>query len=328
MRILAIIGLMIVMAGSAKAQQFPVFSQYLLNDFVINPAIAGSKNYIVTRLNYRKQWTGIYGSPTTQTLSGHGQIKDKPYGVGGLIYNDVTGPIRRTGIQGAFAYRIHLDEKVNRLALGLSASVFQFSFNGNDLVLHQEGDNVIRRGVESKILPDANFGAFYTGKDYYAGLSITHLFQTRIKLSDVNQSEIARLSRHFMFLGGYNIKVNNDFYLEPSLLFKAVKAAPMQLDVNAKAIFSDKFWCGLSYRSMAAVVAMLGFSVEHQWHFGYSYDFTASALRQFSGSSHELMIEYDIIETGTVLRKGKKKKAKVRKPSSKKKRKRKIKRRR
>ena len=46
-------------------QQLPVYSQYMMNKFLINPAVAGSEGYTAFNLTSRKQWLGIKDAPLT-----------------------------------------------------------------------------------------------------------------------------------------------------------------------------------------------------------------------------------------------------------------------
>ena len=59
------------------AQQIPLTSQYMFNDYLINPAIGGSFNYTPIALSVRSQWSGMDGAPETQFLGGHTKIGKK-----------------------------------------------------------------------------------------------------------------------------------------------------------------------------------------------------------------------------------------------------------
>ena len=56
--------LLILTSGIVKAQQLPIYSQYMLNDFSMNPAIAGTQNYFDIKSDNRFQWIGITDAPT------------------------------------------------------------------------------------------------------------------------------------------------------------------------------------------------------------------------------------------------------------------------
>src|ERR1700739_5094595 len=84
--------------ASLFSQQLPQYTQYMFNDFVLNPAIAGRNDYWEAKSNNRYQWVGIPDAPRTYMLSMQGPFKSLKMGIGGTIYTDIVGPTRRTGI--------------------------------------------------------------------------------------------------------------------------------------------------------------------------------------------------------------------------------------
>ena len=59
-----------------KSQQNSMTSQYLFNDFAINPAVAGTKSYSQISISFRRQWVGIDEAPVTQNLMYHTFLGD------------------------------------------------------------------------------------------------------------------------------------------------------------------------------------------------------------------------------------------------------------
>ena len=55
---------------NARSQAKPSFTQYILNNYVLNPAITGIENYVDAKLSIRNQWTGIDGAPVTNYFTG------------------------------------------------------------------------------------------------------------------------------------------------------------------------------------------------------------------------------------------------------------------
>ena len=49
---------------SAEAQQFPIYSQYMMNSFLLNPAVAGHEGYTSVNLTVREQWLGLQDAPS------------------------------------------------------------------------------------------------------------------------------------------------------------------------------------------------------------------------------------------------------------------------
>ena len=68
-RILIILGIVLISGNMVRSQQLPVYSQYLYNKFLINPAVAGSNGYTSVNFTARQQWSGYYGAPRTFSLS-------------------------------------------------------------------------------------------------------------------------------------------------------------------------------------------------------------------------------------------------------------------
>ena len=57
------------------AQQRPHYTQYILNNYIINPAVAGIENYTDVKISHRHQWVGIQDAPVTTYLTIHGPLK-------------------------------------------------------------------------------------------------------------------------------------------------------------------------------------------------------------------------------------------------------------
>ena len=62
-------------APTAKAQLLPQFSQYMFNEYVLNPAIGGTSDYWQIKTNYRYQFAGVKDAPQTYMLGGYGPHK-------------------------------------------------------------------------------------------------------------------------------------------------------------------------------------------------------------------------------------------------------------
>ena len=78
--------LIILILGGANclsAQQDALFTKYMFNSLVFNPAYAGSNDHLAIAALYRNQWFGnIPGAPVTQTVTAHTPLQNKRVGVG------------------------------------------------------------------------------------------------------------------------------------------------------------------------------------------------------------------------------------------------------
>ncbi len=276
------------------SQQLPLYSQYMFNNFLLNPGITGSVDYFPIRITARQQWAGIKGAPSTQAISAHYLLNNQKFGVGGYIFNDKFGPLSQTGLQASFAYHVPLTGINSKLGLGLAFKAFQFKFDETDLVTIEPNDVAVTHGKIAKFVPDADFGAYLYNEKYYIGLSATQLIQFKIDLGDSNLDK-NQIIRHYYLNGGYRIAVNEEFEIEPSVLIKGTMRTPWQIDLNAKAIYKSMYWGGLSYRTSKDLVFMVGLKYK-KFYFGYAFDYTFSSIKNYSNGSHEILIGYNVFE--------------------------------
>lgn len=282
------ITVIVLLVNSIRAQQLPQYTQYMLNEMAINPAVAGKDNYADVRSNNRYQWMGITDAPRTYMLTLHSPLKNRHMGLGTHIYTDIVGPTRRVGISLAYAYHIKIAEKT-RISLGISAGIQQWGIDGHKLHLHDAGDDNLLTQYQTKIVPDFGAGIYVHNEKWYLGFSAPQLYQSPIKLYK-NGDDLGTLVTHFLLNGAYKFEVNDDFKVEPSFMLKYANPAPIKLDVGARVIYQEQIWLGVGYRHNDAYTALIGFMYKNYLMIGYSYDFTTTNLKKYSTGTHELML--------------------------------------
>ncbi|HVN57807.1 MAG TPA: type IX secretion system membrane protein PorP/SprF [Bacteroidales bacterium] len=298
----------------ANAQQEPLYSQYIMNGFLINPSIAGRDGYTTVNLTVREQWVGLAGAPHTYAASFQTRILKNSYiskstsvrkkmvrptkggnvGLGGYVFNDRNGIISRTGLLAAYAYHIQIGRTgttPNYLSLGLAATFYQYALdlNGN-LMLKDVDDEFLNNYDRVTYIPDFNFGATYTTENYYVGFSMTSLSRGSILFAnkgDNNRSELG----HYYLTGGLKIHFRGapDWSLSPSAMIRSsdqlFKAA--QMDLTGRVYWKEEYWAGLSYRTTGSIILMIGGKYD-RFYFGYAADFTMNELHGKTLGSHEL----------------------------------------
>lgn len=283
--------MMIASVAQLYAQQLPHYSNYMLNDYPMNPAIGGSRPYFEAMSNNRYQWIGITDAPRTYMLSVNGPTKNLKMGIGGQLFTDIVGPTRRTGIYLSYAYHLKVAEKV-KVSLGISGGLLQWMVDGSKITLHDPGDKVISNGVETAYLPDFGAGiyAYSTDRKWYFGASVPQIVQNKIRFNDYTETGLSKLIIHYYVTGGYKFNLGDDFKIEPSTCLKFVSPAPFQFDLGLRAIYKDKIWIGGAFRYLDAISALVGFTMQENITIGYSYDFTSTDIQKYSTGTHELMI--------------------------------------
>lgn len=295
-RIFTLTFVIVVFLGlESEAQQKPLFTNFVFNQFYYNPAVSATSKDIDFKFLYRNQWAGLEGKPHTQTLSAFGGLKKLNLGLGGNIFHDKTGHIRNAGFNLSASYGIKFGEE-SMLSAGISAGMIHYSL-GNDINIRETNDDAVIKAQDGRIAPDVGFGIYFKRKGLYVGFSMPQVIQVSLDFEVDDPSNMNKLLRHYFVFAGYKFSVAEKFELEPSVLLKAVKASPIQVDINLKAIYNNMVWLGASYRSLDAVTVFAGVTIKEQFQLGYAYDITTSNLNTVSNGSHELLLSYKIIRS-------------------------------
>ncbi|MBX0293062.1 type IX secretion system membrane protein PorP/SprF [Hymenobacter sp. HSC-4F20] len=300
---LLLLPLLLLAAAPTRAQQQAQYSQYMNNNYILNPGTTGVEDYIDIKTSYRTQWTGLEGAPKTYYLSASSSLgkwrttskrtlrdRRRPFhAIGGLVYNDVTGPTSRKGAYLSYAYNLVLRPNL-RAALGVSAGMQQFAVDGQQLRFY---DTTSYAGSAASRVLDGSIGLWVYSSDFYVGISGAQLLGNKLgfsyELNGLGAGVGNTLKRHYFATAGVRVPLNDDWSLVPSVLVKAVNPAPLSLDLNAKLKYQDLLWAGVSWRAFDSFVGMVGLSYE-QLTLGYSYDAGLSELAGYHGGSHEVLL--------------------------------------
>lgn len=271
------IACMAMIAPKVWGQSEPMYSQYMLNGLIINPAYAGVHRVMDIALIYRNQWTGINGAPETKTISMHTLLNDKKSGVGFNLIRDDIGVTSQTMINVNYAYRLQLRQGV--LSFGLVPQLNLVNFDFPDLNLQNSNDPSF---TGKQNFREISFGAgmFYHSEKFFLGLSLPHL--TRSDLFE----------QHWFLNSGYVIDLQPFVKLKPSILMKYVKGAPLEIDINATVFWKNRFWLGASLRSFDGIYALTGINISRQFGIGYAFDLALTDLNPYAKGTHEIMLKY------------------------------------
>jgi len=289
--------LLIVIGTEQKAfgQQDPMYTMYMWNTLTVNPGYAGSADRLSLTALSRHQWTGLKGAPSTQSLVASTPLKDQHLGIGLSLNHDKVGPIMNTSVYGDFAYRMHLNRQT-RLAFGLKAGLNFLQGNFTGLENTDPTDPNFQQNAPNKVSPNFGFGLYLYSLKGYVGVAAPKLLEDELVVGsdDPGLAGFFDEQRHYFFIAGYVFDLNDDLKYRPSIMVKAVKGAPVSIDVTNMFLFVEKFWAGLAYRHNSSISGVLSYQVTDQLRAGYAYDFTTSGLQGYQGGSHEIMLTYDL----------------------------------
>ncbi|WP_040495861.1 PorP/SprF family type IX secretion system membrane protein, partial [Fulvivirga imtechensis] len=194
-----VVVLLVASVGWTQAQQNPVYSQYIFNGLVINPAYAGSHVQFSATAMYRNQWVNFEGAPKTFSFSAHTSLLKNKVGVGLLATNDEIGSYKNQSVFGSYAFIIK--SPVGTLAMGLQAGFNLTSADFSGLNLDDFNDPSFA-GFDNKIKPNFGAGVYFHNDYLFAGFSVPFLLNNNISTdAEVLLNEI-REARYYYLHGG------------------------------------------------------------------------------------------------------------------------------
>lgn len=303
------------------AQETPRFTQYIFNNYLINPAITGIDNYVDVKLGHREQWRGIEGAPVTNYISVHSPIGDdyvrssvnsfgaagynplsrsyvnqytsaEPHhGIGFYALTDKAGQVRQTNVSATYAYHIGLSYTLN-LALGVSGGFSSIGIDIPHVIVDNSSDPLLSADNNNRLRPDVGAGFWLYTPKFFLGGSAKQTLGYRSKTENTANNIITYQVTSFYGTAGYKIFVDEDIAVIPSIMVSYAANTPTAIDGNMKLAYQDRFWVGGSFRNNDSFSFLAGFNMASLVNLSYSYDVTTSGLRSVNTGSHEIVLGF------------------------------------
>jgi len=274
------------------AQQDPLYTQYMYNMSVINPAYA-TDNPGMLNLGglYRSQWVGIDGAPSTANFFAHTPVSERVELGITIVHDEIGDWVKENNITADFAYVLPLNE-TNKLSFGVKGGISTFDANTSGLILNQLNDPAFQNTNE--VFPVFGVGTFVFGEKYYLGLSAPNLFTAKHLENEQGLSAIGEENIHYFLTGGYVFDLNQDFKLKPAFMARGVEGAPLSVDVTANVLMYNRLEAGIGYRFDESITGLINFAITPGLRVGYAYDYTTSNLSNYNDGTHEFLILFDL----------------------------------
>lgn len=275
---------------------YPVYSQYLQNGLLINPAYAGTRGSLSAFMSYRMQWMGIPGAPVFQTISLNAPMKNDKVGLGIMAQFMKFGFTKSQNVYVSYAYHIKL--KTGRLSFGLKGGFDRSNTDYSGILTTIKNDPVFAANDKPYLLPNIGAGMYYVADRLFAGVSIpSFLSYRKNSLSGSVEAFHSFNNYDIVFTAGGLIVFSDALKFKPSLLldYSLDKTKRLtQFDINGNLIIGDLIWLGGSYRtSEQVVVGILQVQLNPQLMFGFSFDYPAGRMNSYSKGSSEFILRYE-----------------------------------
>ena len=286
---LVLVALFIFSFNAFFSQQMGTRSHYFIQEYLLNPAFTGSKNYNPFYLSYRQQWSGFKDSPEFLSSSGY-YIINESSNVSGSFYNSKQGSeFSQTAGQFNYSHDFHFHQNAHlTFGAGLILDQFVADFSGLDIV--DPNDPAFANGINVFSM-DAALGVKYFLKRFKFGISVANLFESKLSNS-VQSTNYNKLPREFRLIGQYDFTIDSSLHLEPLLVYKVLPEIEIQqLDLSLLATYKQALTLGMSYRSNADLSVIAGVQYK-RFYFLYSHEVNTSGLADILGSNSEVTAGY------------------------------------
>jgi type IX secretion system PorP/SprF family membrane protein len=303
-KIVVVAILTLFFSADCLSQQSPIYSQYILNEFLINPAVAGIDGMTTINLSGRKQWLGLKYTPETYSASISTRILKSPFsisnrryhkgsqgrvGLGASFVSDRSGAINRTSFQIIYAYHIFIQNY--QLSFGLKTFGTQFRIDRELISLREYDPNIENMLGKSAFIPDAGAGVNFTTPNAQLGFSASHLLESVIKFGDMelDANELEHIRNYSLF--GYYRKLmrNRNWTFEHSAIIRGNEMLRFSAETSVRFIYKKEYWAGLSVRTSGELIILGGVKL-NRVYIGYSFDYGFNQLSYSSYGSHEIVL--------------------------------------
>jgi len=274
-------------AAAVRAQQDPMYNQYLFNAYTINAAEAGTRNFGTVSMLYRWQWLGVDGAPSTASVGIESHVGNG-WGLALNAVDDRIGPATNKTVNLSTAYHINLNGDY-KMSLGLSGVANMQQVRLDRLRNLPELDDPLLSGSINSFNPNVGGGILFYSSSNFLGASMPRFIE--YKLTNQQMVSIDQL-RHLFVYGGHIFNVSNMVTFKPSALLKLVKGAPAELDLNAVISLYDVIGLGVNYRTGDGVGLLVGMTIQEKLQLNYAYEIPLSPLRKVTIQTHEVGVRY------------------------------------
>ena len=296
-----VIGITQLHNQSSFSQQIPISNQYLVNGFSLSPAYAGANENVEAFMSFRKDWTGISGSPESRMININGALPkvlsflpNLPgnMGIGATIMTEQTGIFRTTAASLSYAYKVKIAD-IQSIRFGVSFGVLESNIDLSEISSQNQADPVVMSNQDVRnVVFDATFGVLYRIQNLRVGITLPRLLEGKVK--DKDKNTLYTLKRHYLIHASYFYDINKNFQVQPFVVVRTTEKSPLSFDVAALIKYQQQMWLGFTYRYSGSIGISLGGELHNAIIANYTYEFSGQGMLGKSSGTHDISIGFRI----------------------------------
>jgi type IX secretion system PorP/SprF family membrane protein len=305
--------LILFIPAVAIGQQFPFMEGYNANPFTLSPAYAGIRNSKTLFMDYRSDWSGLEGGPTTYQLSYNTKLKEKKrlggdfiydqsdiyknnVGLGGRFIYDKTDIFTQMLLLGTYSYEVRI-ARGQYVNFALSGGFYRNSIDlgkyYNDPRYVQDRA-LISGDVKSKIKFATDISALYRYKQIEAGILFSNILFGTVRYSNTDMTY--KPLKNYLLHASYQFVIDNNWSVRPTILLRGGQNIPLQADIAPAITWNDRFWGTALFRTGGIFGVGLGGEIIDGIILNYSYNLSTN-VSPSTFSSHQLSLGVKIFRS-------------------------------
>lgn len=295
MRKLYLLFIALFFSGYGYAQQDPLYSQYLTNPMIFNPAYVGLNNSFNASVSYRNQWAGFNGAPSTANFNTHASLVDNKVGLGAMFIRDKAGFLNNSELEFLGSYKLNFSKYT--FSFGMQFGFANSTYRYFDVTMVDPNDPAYPAFNTRYSWPNVGAGAILKGDQFILGVSVPRM--TKTKAGDTN---FLIQSQHVYIYGAYVYYLGTRLRLKPSVLLRGVKGSPLAADLNFNINIDTKYSAGAFVRNFNSYGVILQAWFFDKARVGYSFELPAgsSVGPQYVTNEITLAIRMGLLKTHDV----------------------------
>lgn len=276
---------------SALSQQTPQYTQFMLNNYGINPAACGAfNNKLDALIGVRRQWVGFENMPVTSfinvtTYFGRrgGGLSSGWHGVGVVWQGDRMGTnIKVDDFYGSYTFLMRLMRK-GFVSFGMAVGARRYGFRINNPM------DPILTSRNVWLYPDFIPGIKFFNSIWTFDLSVKQLYKFNVKQGNDMVGSPTKLSPHIYFSASRKWWPKSHLLVMQSLQMKYNFASLPSFDYSMIAYLNKYFAVGGLYRHFDSFAAIVQYRFE-KLVIGVSYEYSIAPYRIGFANTQEFML--------------------------------------
>ncbi len=277
-----------MMFFAAHAQVNPMAALYFQNQYLGNPAMAGT-NGLDLSMGFRKQWTSLPGTPSMQSITADYALTSRA-GLGVKVYNERSGLFKSTRTVGSYAYHLPLSATGSTLSFGLSMGFMNDRISNEDINGSGYDPSVANYNQRDTYI-DGDFGMAYTDGKLNVQTALPNMksvFKKDLVQGFVGQPAFFSAISYKFDAGG-----PTGIGIEPKVVYRGINGQNNILDVGANLTYAERVSLFGMYHTSQSASYGLGMTYQ-SISFSGIYTTSTAALSPYNNGNFEIALKAHI----------------------------------